>query len=268
MMDRYLALWAVGIITAGLTAFYMFRLLFETFYGMSRVSIELEGHIHESPKTMTVPLMVLAFFSIVSGWLALPILWGEESPFGSFLEPSLRGVETDTGAIAFGHHTLLAEYALMATFAIIVGLGFWLAYKLYLDNPKLHTKLAEYEPRLHKLLNHKYYVDEIYDALFVNRINDLSTAFGFFDSKVIDGLGVDGAGWLARFFSRVSIWCDKWVVDATVNLLGWFPKFLSMPVRMFQTGVLSTYAVFILVGLAILLGYYRHHVETFVRTLH
>ena len=268
MLDRYLALWSVGIVTAGLTAFYMFRLLFETFYGRSRLPVEMEGHIHESPKTMTVPLWILAFFSIVSGWLALPILWGEESPFGRFLEPSLRGVETDTGAIAFGRHTLLAEYSLMAASVAFVALGGWLAYKFYLDNPKLHAQLAASWPRLHKLLIHKYYVDEIYDALFVNRVKDLSTALGFFDSKIIDGLGVDGAGWLARVFSRISMWWDKWVVDALVNLLGWFPKFLSMPVRMVQTGVFSTYAVFILIGLAILLGYYGHHVQAFVRTLH
>ncbi len=268
MMDRYVALWAVGLITAGLTAFYMFRLLFETFYGMSRIPVELEGHIHESPKTMTVPLMILAFFSIVSGWLALPILWGEESPFALFLEPSVRGVEMDTGAITFARHSLLVEYVLIAASIAIVGLGFYLAYKLYLDNPKLHSQIAASWPRLHNLLMHKYYVDEIYDALFVNRIKDLSTALGFFDSKVIDGLGVDGAGWLTRIFSRISIWWDKWFVDGLVNLLGWFPKFLSMPVRMFQTGVFSTYAVFILLGLAILLGYYGHHVQTFVRSLH
>jgi NADH-quinone oxidoreductase subunit L len=268
MLDRYLALWTVGLVTAGLTALYMFRVLFEMFYGRSRLPVELEGRIHESPKTMTVPLMILAFFSIVSGWLALPILWGEESPFERFLEPTLRGVETDTGPIVFVRHTVLAEYSLMAALVAFVVLGWWLAYKLYLDNPKLHTKLAESWPRLHNLLIHKYYVDEIYDALFVNRIKDLSTALGFFDSKVIDGLGFDGAGWLVRRFSRISMWWDKWVVDAVVNLLGWFPKFLSMPVRMFQTGVFSTYAVFILIGLAIMLGYYGRHVQIFVRTLH
>ena len=268
MLDRYLALWAVGLVTAGLTSFYMFRLLFKTFYGRSRLPVEMEGHIHESPKTMTVPLMILAFFSIVSGWLALPILWGEESPFERFLEPSLRGVETDTGAITLGRHTLLAEYALMAVSVALVALGAWIAYKLYLQNPKLHAKLAASWPRLHNLLIHKCYVDEIYDALFVNRIKDLSTSLGFFDAKVIDGLGVDGVGWLARVFSRISMWWDRWVVDALVDLLGWFPKFLSMPVRMFQTGVFSTYAVFILIGLAILLGLYGHHVQTFVLTLH
>jgi NADH-quinone oxidoreductase subunit L len=268
MLDRYVALWAVAIVIAGLTAFYMFRLLFETFYGMSRLPVEMEGRIHESPKTMTVPLMILAFFSIASGWLALPILWGEENPFERFLGPSLRGVAMNTGAIEFGHHSLPAEYGLMAVFVAAVGVGCGLAYKLYLDNPKLHTKLAESWPRLHNLLLHKYYVDEIYDALFVNRIKDLSAALGFFDSKVIDGLGVDGAGWLARVLARISTMWDKWVVDALVNLLGWFPKFLSMPVRMFQTGVFSTYAVFILIGLAIMLGFYGHHVQAFVNTLH
>jgi NADH-quinone oxidoreductase subunit L len=268
MLDRYLALWAVGIVSAGLTAVYMFRLLFETFYGMSRLPVEMEGRIHESPKTMTVPLMILAFFSIGSGWLALPILWGEENPFADFLQPSLRGVAVNTGAIVSGHHTLLAEYGLMAVFVVVVAVGLGLAYKLYLDNPKLHTKFAESWPRLHTLLVHKYYVDEIHDALFVNRIKDLGTALGLFDSKVIDGLGVDGAGWLARGLARASMMWDKWVVDALVNLLGWFPQFLSMPLRMLQTGVFSTYAVFILIGLAILLGFYSHHVQVFVNTLH
>lgn len=268
MLDRYLALWVVGIVSAGLTSLYMFRLLFETFYGMSRLPVVMEGHIHEPPKTMTVPLMILAFFSIASGWLALPILWGEENPFTHFLEPSLRGAATNTGAVVFGQHTLLAEYGLMAVFVGTAGVGFGLAYKLYLDNPKLHTKLAESWPRLHNLLIHKYYVDEIYAALFVNRIKDLGAALGFFDAKVIDGLGVDGAGRLARVLARISVAWDKWVVDALVNLVGWFPKFLSMPVRMFQTGVFSTYAVLILVGLAILLGFYGRHVQAFVNTLH
>jgi NADH-quinone oxidoreductase subunit L len=268
MGDRYLALWAIGLITAGLTAFYMFRLLFETFFGLSRIPAEEESHIHESPKTMTVPLMILAFFSIVSGWLALPALWGEESPFARFLEPSLRGVEMDAGAVESARHGLLTEYALMAASVAIALLGLWFARKLYIENPKLHGQLAASWPRLHSLLVHKYYVDEIYDALFVNRIKDLSTALGIFDSKVIDGVGVDGTGWLTRFFSRISMWWDKWIVDGLVNLLGWFPRFLSMPVRMFQTGVFSTYAVFILIGLAILLGYYGHHVQTFVRSLH
>ena len=266
-VDRYLALWVVGLVTAGLTAFYMFRLLFLAFFGLSRVSPEVEHHIHESPKTMTVPLTILAALSIVGGWFALPALWGEESSFEKFLEPVVRGVIPETAAVKFAHHTLLTEYLLMAASVGIAIFGLSLAYKVYLQYPQLHSKVAASWPRLHNLLVHKYYVDEVYDALFVNRIKDLSIALGLFDAKVIDGLGVDGAGSLARAFSRISMWWDKWVVDGLVNFIGRFTRFLSHPIRMIQTGVFSSYAVMILIGLAILLAYYGHHMQVLVRSL-
>jgi len=267
LVDRYLFLWAIGLITAGITAFYMFRLLFLAFFGRSRVATELEEHIHESPKSMTVPLMILAFLSICGGWFALPVLWGEKNTFETFLEPVLSGVKIETGAVELGHHTLFKEYLLMMASVGIAALGIWLAYRLYLQYPKLHAKIAAAWPRLYNLLLNKYYVDEIYDALFVNRVKDLSTAFGVVDAKLIDGVGVDGAGWLARVISRISMWWDKWVIDGLVNLAGKITNGLSVPVRMFQTGVFSSYAVLILLGLAILLGYYGHHMHTIVRNL-
>jgi NADH-quinone oxidoreductase subunit L len=116
-------------------------------------------------------------------------------------------------------------------------------------------------------LLHKYYVDEIYDALFVNRIKDLSIALGLVDAKLIDGLGVDGAGWLTRFASRISMWWDKWIVDGLVNFTGKFTRSLSVPIRMLQTGVFSSYAMWMLLGLAILLAYYGHHMQVWVRNL-
>jgi NADH-quinone oxidoreductase subunit L len=268
MIDRYLALWTVGVITAGITAFYMFRLLFLTFFGLSRVPPEVEHHIHESPRTMTVPLAILALFSIIGGWVALPALWGGESPFEKFLDPVISGMVPETAAVHFAHHTLLKEYVLMFISVGIAVLGLCLAYRLYLKSPRLHEHVEALFPRVHNLLVHKYYVDEIYDALFVNRIKDLSTAFALFDAKVIDGLGVNGAGRLAQACSRISMWWDKWVVDGLVNFVGKFTQLLSAPVRMFQTGVFSSYAVFILLGLAILLGYYSHHMEVMVRSLH
>ena len=266
-VDRYLFLWAIGLITAGITAFYMFRLLFLAFYGRSRVATELEEHIHESPKSMTVPLTILAFLSICGGWFALPVLWGEDNTFGTFLEPALRGVKDQIGAVELGHHTLFKEYLLMLASVGIAALGIWLAYRLYLQYPKLHATIAAAWPRLHNLLVNKYYVDEIYDALFVNRVKDLSTAFGVVDAKLIDGVGVDGAGWLARVISRISMWWDNWVIDGLVNFVGKVTNGLSAPVRMFQTGVFSSYAVLILLGLAILLGYYGHHMHMLVRNL-
>jgi NADH-quinone oxidoreductase subunit L len=266
-MDRYLFLWIVGLITAGLTAFYMFRLLFLAFCGLSRVPPELEHHIHESPKTMTIPLMILAALSIVGGWFALPTLWGAKSSFEEFLEPVVSGVIPETVSVKFAHHTLLVEWFLMAISVSIGGFGIWLAYNLYLKHPQLHYKVSASWPRLHNLLIHRYYDDEIYDALFVNRIKDLSTAFALFDSKVIDGLGIDGAAWLARRLSRISMWWDQWVVDGLVNFAGKFTRSLSHPIRMFQTGIFSSYAVFILIGLALLLAYYGLHMEVLVRSL-
>jgi NADH-quinone oxidoreductase subunit L len=265
--DRYLALWIVGVFTAGLTAFYMFRLLNLTFFGLSRVPRELEHHIHESPATMTVPLAILALFSIIGGWVALPALWGAESPFEKFLEPVLKGVVPETAAVQFAHHTLFKEYVLMMVSVAVAGCGIYLAYRLYIKFPHLHAKIAERFPGVHRLLLHKYYVDELYDALFVNRTKDLSAALGLVDAKIIDGVGVNGSAWLARAFSRISMWWDKWVVDGLVNFIAKFTRFWSHPIRMFQSGVFSSYAIFILIGLAILLGYYGHHMQVLVRNL-
>ena len=120
-------------------------------------------------------------------------------------------------------------------------------------------------PWLYNLLFHKYYVDEIYDAAFVNRTKDLGTWLGRFDAGVIDGVGVNGTGWLARFTSTVSMWWDKWIIDGLLNLGAKLAQLLSYPVRLAQTGVFSNYAVVILLGLAILLAYYGHHVQVLLR---
>jgi hypothetical protein len=111
-------------------------------------------------------------------------------------------------------------------------------------------------------------VRAIFGALLVNRIEDLSAALGLFDGRVIDGLGVNGLGWLARAVSRFAIWWDQWVVDGVLGFAGKFVQLLSAPARMFQTGVFSSYAVLMLLGLAVLLGYYGHHMQVWVRSLH
>jgi NADH-quinone oxidoreductase subunit L len=267
MLDRYLFLWIVGWITAGLTAFYMFRLFFLAFRGRSRVATHIEDHIHQPPLSMTMPLVVLMLLSIVGGWFALPLLWGEKNYFADFLAPTLGGVEPDTSTVQLGMHPLFKEYLLMIASVGMASLGLWLAYRLFLKNPKLHIKIAEAWPRVHRLLTHKYYVDEIYDALFVNRLKDLSTALGVFEAKLIDGVAVDGSASLTRAFSRISMWSDKWVVDGLVNLVGKISKGFSVPVRMLQTGLFSTYAALILLGVVILLGYYGHHMQIWVRNL-
>ena len=101
----------------------------------------------------------------------------------------------------------------------------------------------------YKLVYNKYYVDEIYDALFVNRAKDLGLALGAFDANVIDGLGVNGAGWLTRAISRISIWWDTWIVDGSVKLGARLVWVLSFPVRMMQAGLVQSYMLFIVIGL-------------------
>jgi hypothetical protein len=98
-------------------------------------------------------------------------------------------------------------------------------------------------------------VDEIYDAAFVNRAKELGTSLGSFDAKIIDGLGVNGAGWLTRVISRISMWWDTWIVDGSVRLGSWIVYFASMPVRMIQNGELQEYMLVIVFGLVGFLGY-------------
>jgi NADH-quinone oxidoreductase subunit L len=239
-------LWLVGWVTAGLTAFYMFRLLFLTFYGTSRVPHDVEHHIHESPATMTVPLMILAALSVVGGWV------GIGGRFEHFLDPVIVPMaERPEAASSAG-----TEYALMAASVLIALAGIALAWQMYLKNTALPAKLAKSWNWLYQLVYHKYYVDEIYDAMFVNRAKDLGLALGSFDANVIDGLGVNGAGWLTRFISTLSMWWDTWIVDGSVRLGARIVWLVSYPVRMMQTGLMQSYMLVIVLGLIGFLGYY------------
>ena len=147
----------------------------------------------------------------------------------------------------------------------IIALGFWFAYRFYCSKRMAPELVAGRVPRLYQLLSHKYYVDEAYDALVVNRTKDLGTVLGRFDAKVIDGVGVDGTGWLARFGSTLSMWWDKWIIDGLLNFGAMLAQLASFPVRFLQTGMFSSYAMLILVGLAILLAYYGHHMQVLLR---
>ncbi len=263
--DRFFLLWIVGFITAGLTAFYMFRLLFLTFFGYCRADEHVEKHIHESPWAMTVPLIILAGLSVIGGWIGWPsALWGENR-FERFLEPVLTGVIPETGMVKIAHHAVGKEIILMVLSLSIVAAGIWLAYEFYRTKRFAPELVAGKLPKLYQLLFHKYYVDEIYDAAIVDRTEDLGTLLGRFDAKVIDGLGVDGAGWLARFISNVSMWWDKWIIDGLLNLSAKLMQLFSYPVRLLQTGMFSSYAMLIVVGLVVLLAYYGHHMQVLLR---
>jgi NADH-quinone oxidoreductase subunit L len=246
-------LWLIGFITAGMTAFYMFRLVNMTFFGKSRVDHEAEHHLHESPNSMTVPLMILAFLSVVGGWIGWPASLGGSDHFSKFLEPVMA---KPTEGAAEAVSSALTEYGLMALSVAIACFGIWLAYRWYIQQPEVPDKIGARFPFLYKLLYNKYYVDQLYDALFVNRVKDLALTLGAFDLTFINGLGVDGSGWLTRLTSSISGVWDSWIVDGLVNLAARIVWVFSWPVRMLQTGRVARYALFMLLGVLLFLGYY------------
>src|SRR5271157_1818590 len=225
------ALWAVGLATSALTAFYMWRLMYMTFYGKSRVPKEVESHIHESPAPMTAPLIVLAAGSALAGWLGVPKLWtlfGDGfRVFERWLEPGFA-----SGAVAAakgGEHSTSLEWTLMLLSVAVAIIGISLARYFYFVRTEIPDRIeAKFKP-LYTLLYNKWYVDEIYDFLFVNGLGKGGgRAMGAFDRDVVDG-GVNGAGWLTRFSSSVSIWWDTWIVDGAVRFGSFCVKML--PIR-------------------------------------
>jgi NADH-quinone oxidoreductase subunit L len=248
-------LWAIGLVTAGMTAFYMFRLVFLTFFGESRVPHDVEHHIHESPRSMTVPLMILALLSVVGGWIGWPESLGGSDHFAKFLDPVIARHAEVIAAVPEATQRA-SEYELMAASVLVGLIGISLAWFFYLRRPRIPGTLAARSGGLYRLLYNKYYVDQIYDAMFVNRTKDLGTTLGAFDRDVIDGLGVNGAGWVTRAFSSISMVWDKWIIDGLVNLAARIVWIFSYPVRMIQSGRVSNYALLIVLGVLVFLGYY------------
>ncbi len=244
-------LWAVAVLTAGMTAFYMFRLFFMTFWGESRVSPEAEHHLHESPPLMTVPLICLAVGAVAAGWIGWPKVLGGWNPFERFLEPIFENPATRPG----GDHTWSLEFGLMLLSVAVAFVGFSIAYRLYVQRPAVADKLASSAGPAYQVVLNKFYVDELYDALFVNRAKDLGNGLAAFDMWVVDG-GVNGIGWSTRLTAELSRLWDLWVIDGLVNAGAFVVKLLSFPVRVIQTGLVQTYALLIVVGVLVFMAYY------------
>jgi NADH-quinone oxidoreductase subunit L len=250
-------LWAVGFVTAGLTAFYMWRLMNMTFYGKSRVAPQVAAHIHESGPAMTVPLMLLAVGGVFAGWLGIPKVFGESArlqAFEKWLEPAFASAATE--AAKGGAHDASTEWILMSISVAVAIIGIVVARYFYHRRPEVPLRLEKSLKPLHGLLYNKYYVDEVYDFLFVNGLSKGGgEVLGAFDRNIVDG-AVNGAGWLTRFSSRVSMWWDTWVVDGAVRLGSFTVKLLSYPVCILQTGRVQAYALFVVVGVMVFFVYY------------
>jgi NADH-quinone oxidoreductase subunit L len=155
-----------------------------------------------------------------------------------------------------GHHDTSLEWLLMGLSVAIALAGIYLARHLYVEKPELADSLAERFKPAHATLLNKWYVDEIYSAVFVEGLTKGGGAsLARFDNAVVDG-GVNGAGWLTRFTSTVSIWWDTWIVDGAVRLSSFLVKVASYPVRILQTGRVQTYALYVVVGTLLFFGYY------------
>jgi NADH-quinone oxidoreductase subunit L len=219
-----LGLWLVGWVTAGLTAFYMFRQLFMVFHGDCRADQRARAHIHESPPVMTVPLIVLAVGSVFAGWLGAPeYLWG------SRWDLWLRAIfPVGMGA----HHGSRAEeIALMALTVAIAAVGFLLAYLFYGRGGNAADRVASLGGGVpYRLSLNKYYVDELYDSWIVRPFTSASR-------------------WLAQVF-------DPDVIDGVVNGVAKGMRGFSLIWREIQTGNVQHYLVAFLVGTLALLAYF------------
>ena len=275
-------LWVVGAITAGMTAFYMFRLIYMTFHGEYRGPSwehgDVHGHDaaghddaddhghrawhgpHESPRAMTVPLMVLAVGAVVAGYVGVPAVLGE--PVGipnameHFLEPSFTagdGAELAEGAPHSLSH--LAELVLMGLSVMIALGGIFLARRNYEQQPEIAERWASSFGGAHTVLTNKYYVDEFYQGSVVE--GTYASARGLFavDRRVVDG-AVNGTGWATVVSSYISHLIDKYGVDGTVNLVGNMFREASYSFRRVQTGLIQNYAFATLFGVFAFVTWY------------
>jgi NADH-quinone oxidoreductase subunit L len=224
--------WGIGVITAFITSFYMFRLLYMTFFGDYRgAQVDAHGHSsnahdahghgepHESPMVMLAPLMILALLSLVGGLVG----WGNH--FEHFLAP-VFGTGEATAETA-SHST---EMLLMGVSVGVALLGWWLAYQLYYQRPELPQKIADSLGSFYQAVAHKYYIDELYAALFVKPLVDGSTRI---------------------------LWqgVDRKIIDAAVNDAGDGARHVSDEVRHMQSGNIRSYASWIAVGSAVVIAF-------------
>jgi NADH-quinone oxidoreductase subunit L len=199
-------LYGITLFAALLTAFYMFRLYFVTFTGTFRGTHDQEHHLHESPAAITFPLIVLAILSIIGGYVGVPEVLGGHHELASYLSPVVKSAEHH-----LDHNT---EFILMglSTILVVISISFaWMKFKNY--------KVEAEANGLGKVLENKWYVDELYQAAIVNPLKSISAFFNnIIESKVIDG-AVNGVGKAVNYSSRQLRWLQSGQVGAYVLLM-------------------------------------------------
>ncbi len=214
----------IGVITAMLTSFYMFRLMFLTFWGKFRGTHEQEHHLHESPLSMTIPLIVLAILSAIGGFIGLPESLGGHNWLEHWLKPL---ISTTPGGLVYGG--VSAERLMMGISVSVAVIALIYAYIKYVKNEHVPVADTEERPALANLSYNKFYIDELYDALIRKPLDALSAFF----YKVVDRLGIDGL----------------------VNGLGKGTIESSKGLRLLQTGNVGFYIFMMVAGIVAILIY-------------
>jgi NADH-quinone oxidoreductase subunit L len=218
--------YVIGVITAMLTSFYMFRMMYLTFWGKFRGTHEQEHHLHESPSSMTIPLIVLAVLSIVAGFIGVPhVLWGHHE-LNAYLTPVFEASHKLIGEHELSHST---EWLLMGLSVGGALIAMAYAYTKYVKGGHVPVADTEERPALAGLSYNKFYVDELYDAII---------------RKPLDALSV--------FFYKI---IDKWGIDGFVNSLGKGSVEASKSFRLLQAGNVGFYLFMMVAGIIAILLY-------------
>lgn len=241
----------VGFLVAGLTAFYMFRLVILTFFGEHKDAQRFE-HLHESPRVMTVPLIILACLSLfifysynpldaADGWISRAV----ERP-ESVVPASVAAASTEIFEEAHHH----AHNTAMMLSLLVAGLGILVAFVTYQWKKINADKVAESMAPLHKFLLNKWYFDELYNGVVVGGTLAFTNMLKWFDGTVIDGV-VNGSGWVTRVTATVSGKFDSIVIDGFVNLVAYLSGFGGLVLRKVQTGKVQTYLLFVVISVMV-----------------
>jgi NADH-quinone oxidoreductase subunit L len=222
-----LLFWIVGALTAVLTAFYMFRLVSLTFFGNERFNKE-EIHPHESPKVMTVPLIILAVLSVIGGYVGVPEVFSGEhgNLFHSWLLPVFAAAERKMDL--YGMHTHFEELLLMGLSVAAAMTALYLSYKIYTQRIDIANKAAEKFKGLYNLLFNKYFVDEAYEASLIGPIQKISEKF-------------------------LWLFCDNKIIDGFVNGTAQVIDSVSGVIRKMQTGIAQVYVLIMMLGITAVL---------------
>ena len=231
-------LWSVGVFVAGLTAFYMFRQYFMVFFGECRADHHVQEHLHESPKIMTWPLWILAAGSIVIGYIGLPAFMGG-SQIDQWLDPVIHVHHGE-------HHSVVEELSVMSVSIAAAATGVILAWFLYYRRTSARDEGPDAHGFSYRLLFNKYYVDEIYQVVFVGGTLLLARIGAAFDRYIIDSI-VNGSAKITIIISRLNGLFDQYIVDMLVNAVANVTFALGNNFRRVQTGNINSY-LYVVVG--------------------